>query len=274
VQPFLRWPGGKRWFVAEHSHLLPPSYARYIEPFLGSGSLYFHLVPSRAILADTNDDLIDVYRGIKANWELVSAKLRAHSRSHSRTHYLRTRKAKPRSISGRAARLIYLNRTCFNGIYRVNRDGAFNVPMGDRNTVLHASDDFEAVARRLRRATLLTSDFEPVIDQAKRRDFVFADPPYTVAHENNGFKRYNETLFSWQDQQRLALALQRAVARGVHVVATNANHTLLRKLYRDVGFNCETLTRDSAIAASARHRAAFRELLMRSDQRGKRSNDR
>lgn len=195
--PFLKWPGGKRWFIAGYTSLLPTDFDRYIEPFLGGGSVFFHLEPDRAILSDTNDELIGTDAAIRDHRARLEAALRRHHARHSEGHYYRVRDSSPESIGTRAARMIYLNRTCFNGIYRVNRDGRFNVPKGTKSSVILDTDDFTAAARLLAAADLRTSDFEPVIDEASEGDFVFADPPYTVSHNNNGFVKYSEKLFSW-----------------------------------------------------------------------------
>jgi DNA adenine methylase len=168
----------------------------------------------------------------------------------------------------RAARMIYLNRTCFNGMYRVSLAGKFNVPKGTRSSVLLSTDNFKGVARVLRNAELLSCDFEQVIDRADQGDFVFADPPYTVNHNNNGFIRYNENLFSWRDQQRLAAALARARDRGAIVIATNAAHGSIKKLYWKFGFNVRSVYRFSSISSTAINRKQFGEIIIRSKQKG------
>lgn len=262
--PFLKWPGGKRWFVSSHADLLPQAYCRYIEPFLGSGSVYFHLQPKEALLSDANDDLIATYRGIRARPQQLVDLLREHESRHSRRHYYAVRSLRPTSLVERAARVIYLNRTSFNGIYRVNQAGTFNVPKGDRDTVLYPTDDFPAAARLLRGSILLSRDFSETVAEANKGDFVFADPPYTVRHDNNGFRKYNEVLFSWDDQVRLALALRQARDRGALVVATNANHSSVRSLYREHGFRLKTVSRFSAISADPRSRRQLHELVIRS----------
>ncbi len=263
--PFLKWPGGKRWFVTNYDELLPEKYGTYIEPFLGSGAVFFSLCPKKAILTDVNRDLIATYQGIQEDWRKVLRSLRVHQRGHDADYYYRIRDSQPRSTASAAARLIYLNRTCFNGIYRVNRFGKFNVPKGSRNTVLFDSDNFGAIARALANAKLMATDFEVAIDMAKKGDLVFADPPYTVRHNNNGFIKYNEKLFSWDDQIRLADALERAVDRGAKVVSTNGHHHSLRKLYRDRGFKLRTVSRASCISAAPESRRSFDELVILSN---------
>jgi len=164
--------------------------------------------------------------------------------------------------------MIYLNRTCFNGIYRVNLEGNFNVPKGTKSSVVFDTDDFKAVAELLATADLRTSDFASVIEEAGQGDFVFADPPYTVNHNNNGFVKYNEKLFSWEDQQRLVVALARARGRGAMIVATNADHNSLRQLYRDAGFVLRSVERFSSISCTADSRKQFKELIIRANCTG------
>ncbi len=262
VLPPLKWAGGKRWFVAQHADSFPKRFSTYIEPFLGSGAVCFHLKPSAAVLADVNAELINVYEAIRDRPALVRSYLGRHHRLHGARYYYRVRGATPRSNFVRAARTLYLNRTCWNGLYRVNLGGEFNVPLGTKSSVVLATDNFRAISEALHsRVELAISDFEPIVDRAKRGDFVFVDPPYTVAHNYNGFIKYNEKLFSWPDQLRLRRAIDRAVARGAKVLLTNANHQSVAELYRD--FDCRVLSRFGRIAASNEHRGTFEELLIR-----------
>lgn len=205
LQPFLKWAGGKRWFTRRHDELLPKKFNRYIEPFLGSGAVFFALCPREAILADSNSNLIATYRAIKENWNLVRRYLVQHQRLHSRTHYYESRGKLLRSPSARAAQFLYLNRACWNGLYRVNLKGEFNVPIGTKETIVFEDDDFEAIARALKPANLLCSDFESTIALAQGDDFIFVDPPYTINHNANGFLKYNEKIFTWRDQERLPI---------------------------------------------------------------------
>jgi len=262
MTPFLKWAGGKRWFVHQYSHLFPDNYNRYIEPFLGSGSVFFHVRPKRALLGDANPDLVFAYNGIKADWRRIVSLLQEHQNKHSNDYYYDVRDETPNDPIERAARMIYLNRTCFNGIYRVNLKGKFNVPRGTRNCILLKDDDFEATARLLKNTKIVEDDFETLIDQAKKGDFVFADPPYTVRHNNNGFIKYNEKLFSWSDQERLARSLVRARSRGATIISTNANHESLRELYENKGFKFLDISRYSSISASSSSRKKFDELVI------------
>lgn len=262
IHPFLKWPGGKRWLIKYHPELLPDQIeGRYIEPFLGSGSVYFHLRPKQAILSDLNKDLIDTYKSVRSKHVKLTNWLKVHDENHSPEYYYKIRSSSPVELSERAARFIYLNRTCFNGIYRVNSKGQFNVPIGTQTNVVLPTDSFKVWSKTLKQAELKHSDFETVINLAGEGDFLFVDPPYTVRHNLNGFIQYNEVLFSWEDQVRLSNAVNRARLRKVKILMTNANHESIRTLYLD-GFDQRVVTRYSSISASVEGRNAFEELVI------------
>lgn len=262
--PFLKWPGGKRWFINSCAALLPSHFDRYIEPFLGSGSMFFFLCPKRAILGDINAELVTVFAAVRDDPNGVMKRLINHERLHSSEHYYSVRRSRPRLSVAKASRLIYLNRTCFNGLYRVNCSGEFNVPIGSRTTVVYDTDDFAAISKVLSNADIRHSDFEPVINEARYGDFVFADPPYTIRHNTNGFLKYNGRLFSWDDQVRLARALGRAKKRGARILLTNANHASVRELYQDGGFISRCVERFSSVSGSTCGRKRCSEAIIRS----------
>lgn len=260
--PFLKWAGGKRWLVPQVLELSPSKPTRYVEPFLGSGAVFFALEPKRALLADTNRWLIETYQAVRDAPEKVLRALSRHQRLHSKAHYYATRAAKPRSAHERAAQLIYLNRTCWNALFRVNLSGAFNVPIGTKTSVLLPTDNFEQWSRVLKRSEILVGDFELAFSKCKKGDFIFADPPYVTTHATNGFIKYNEHLFTWEDQKRLAAAAHAAAARGATVIISNSDHQSVRALYRPYGAKFKTLARPSVIAAKSEHRRAVREILI------------
>ena len=263
IDPFLKWAGGKRWLTQSHARLFPVHFKRYFEPFLGGASVFFHLKPDQALLSDINEELINAYQAIKTDWGLVWRYLKDHHRQHGSKYYYRVRAQSSRSAASRAARLIYLNRTCWNGLYRVNLSGDFNVPIGTKKWAVSESDDFAAIASSLANARLVCNDFEATIDEAAEGDLIFADPPYTVKHNFNGFVKYNEKLFSWEDQERLAVCLMRARNRGASIVSTNANHPSVVELYKNE-FELTTATRASIIAGDSRARGRFSELIIKS----------
>lgn len=262
VTPFLKWAGGKRWLIANRPDLFQFREERYIEPFLGSGAVFFHARPLRAILSDLNPDLVGVYQAIKDSWHLVSNALATHVDKHCSDYYYAIRSQRCADDFAEAARFIYLNRTCWNGLYRVNRKGEFNVPIGTKTSVLLPSDNFGRSAELLKGAELYCRDFEVSIDEAGEDDFLFVDPPYTVKHNLNGFLKYNERIFSWEDQVRLRDALVRADFRGVRILMTNADHDSISELYRGL-FRLERIERHSVLAGNGGTRGRVTELLVR-----------
>lgn len=262
INPFLTWAGGKRWLVKKDNQIAPPYYERYIEPFVGGASVFFSLPNSSYMIADSNLELINSYKAIKKNYKEVEKYLRLHQRKHCDEYYYQVRKSQPRQQYTRAARFIYLNRTCWNGLYRVNLNGKFNVPRGTKNNVLLDTDNFEMVAERLKNGTIMCQDFEKTLAIAGDGDFVFIDPPYTVKHNLNGFLKYNEKIFCWEDQERLKEAVSSAVNRGAMVTMTNADHKSIRSLYAGM-CKIKKIKRYSAIAAGSSHRGVISEVLMR-----------
>ena len=264
IAPFLKWAGGKRWLARKRQTLFDTDYKRYIEPFLGGASMFFALRPSNSILADCNERLIETYVEVRKDPEGIVSALQRYQKVHSEDFYYSERKREyPDSASKRAAQLIYLNRTCWNGLYRVNRRGAFNVPRGTKSCIILVTDDFGAVAGALEGADLSAQDFETTLSTAGEGDLVYVDPPYTVKHNHNGFLKYNEKIFSWDDQVRLKIAVAAAVERGAKVAVSNADNVAVRELYLGLG-QVETLRRKSAISGKAEHRGQIDELLIRS----------
>lgn len=261
IEPFLKWPGGKRWLTSRHLNLFPRTYGKYIEPFLGGGAVFFALSPEEAFLSDTNAELVNTYNRIKNDRLMVEKSLAKFHTKHDAEFYYQVRDKNPTDPIARAVRFLYLNRTCFNGIYRVNKDGAFNVPIGTKDAVSFEDGYLEKVAGALKNARVRTQDFAKAIGKANKNDFVFIDPPYTVMHNNNGFVKYNARLFSWTDQARLAEAIKAASKRGALIMMSNAAHTSVKALYDGFGTH-HTLTRSSVLAGEPSHRRNATELLV------------
>lgn len=259
LTPFLKWAGGKRWLSSNYPEIIPRNFNKYIEPFLGGGAIFFSLVPKCAILSDVNFDLISTYQAIRDDWKAVQIALTRHQHNHSAKYYYEERDRIRRKPHEKAAQFLYLNRTCWNGLYRVNLLGKFNVPKGTKDNVLLSTDDFQSVSNALQNASLLSADFENVIDTATSGDFLFVDPPYTVKHNVNGFVKYNEKIFHWDDQIRLASAVTRAATRNVKILVTNANHKSIRNLYGDLG-DVRQLSRFSVLAGDKSSRGKTSEL--------------
>lgn len=233
MKPFLKWAGGKRWLVRRYPRLFEIDFHRYVEPFVGSGAVFFHTQPERSVISDVNPALMNVYASLRSDYRRVWAHLLEHARNHNDEYYYEVRSKIFRSESSRAAQFLYLNRTCWNGLYRENLRGEFNVPRGTKDTVIFDDDDFAAVSEALASAKIMTGDFEKTLSGVKEGDLVFIDPPYTVKHNGNGFVKYNESIFSWQDQIRLAKAVRLKARLGASVIVTNAYHPTVIDLYRD-----------------------------------------
>jgi len=261
ASPFLKWAGGKRWLAERHLDLFPEVSGKYIEPFLGSASIYFKLRPPKAELSDANPRLIECYQQMQVDPEIIWALLTDHQQHHSTDHYYKVRSAKYESAAERAAQFLYLNRTCWNGLYRVNKKGEFNVPRGTKNAVLLPSDNFGAISLVLKSATLRCCDFEEPIKRASSGDLVYVDPPYTVQHNFNGFLKYNENIFSWADQIRLREAVVSAASRGVRIVVSNAAHQSVIDLYEGIG-KTHFVRRNSVLAADSKKRGSVDEIMV------------
>lgn len=261
IIPPLKWAGGKRWFASNHRHLLPAQYNKYFEPFFGSGALFFSVLPKKAYLSDINNELINLYCVIRDTPNALWKIMRAHQTKHSAEYYYYMRMARPRTPLGKAARTLYLNRTCWNGLYRVNLRGEFNVPKGTKDSVILRTDDFGAISQALSEVELHSHDFEAALSQASAGDFAFIDPPYTTAHNNNGFIKYNQTLFQWEDQLRLRDAAVSAARRGVKILITNAAHKSVEQLYRD--FDVMHIDRAGVIAGANSSRGKYTEMIAR-----------
>lgn len=260
--PFLKWAGGKRWLVSNYNEWLRNDMNRYIEPFLGSGAVFFHIKPTCSVLSDLNQELISTYQALRDIPSEVRRHLVKHQHKHSTEYYYHVRKQRPRTPATQAARFIYLNRTCFNGLYRVNLQGLFNVPKGTKDKVILPTDDFEGISLLLQAATLMSCDFTDTIAQAKENDFLYIDPPYTVRHNKNNFLRYNEHIFSWSDQKRLASCLAQAAKRGASILLSNANHPSIHELYEAQFWQKLTVDRQSLIASSACYRKRTTEIII------------
>lgn len=261
IVPPLKWAGGKRWFVANHQDLLPKKFNRYIEPFLGSGAVFFSIQPDDALISDLNPELINLYEVIRDEPIKLEKKLKEHQRNHSAEYYYSMRALQTRNKITTAARTLYLNRTCWNGLYRVNLKGEFNVPKGTKDNVVLATDDFLRLSGVLSKAKIKCQDFQESIDSAEKGDFLFLDPPYTVAHNNNGFIKYNQNLFSWEDQIRLRDAVLSAVQRGVEVVVTNAAHKSVKDIYAN--FDQLVVERSGVISGLKSSRGRYEELVIK-----------
>ena len=266
IEPFLKWPGGKRWIAKKYKEYFPKEYNMYIEPFLGSGAVFFSLQPKEAILSDINKELINLYVILRDNPKELKGQLVYHQERHTKEHYYKIRDVILTDNLKCAGRLLYLNRACYNGMYRVNKQGKFNVPIGTKNNFTYDIDQFDQYANCLKHATLICGDFYEIINKAKKNDFIFADPPYATSGKAN-FTKYNDELFVWQDQLRLHEALVNAKARGAKIVLTNVYCKEIIEMYKNDGFYVHILQRSSNIAGQADKRGKVKELMITSNRK-------
>ena len=233
VKPILKWAGGKTQMLGDLLPKVPKSYGRYIEPFFGGGAMFFALQPENAIIADSNPELINMYRQVAENVDEVISCLKKYENSSEMFYAVREQDWMCLPKAEAAARTIFLNRTCFNGLYRVNKQGKFNVPYGKyTNPRICDEEGLKAASEALKKAEILCGDYLLVLDHyAQAGDFVFLDPPYLPISEYADFKRYTKEQFYEEDHVELAKMIMRLQERGCHVVLTNSNHPLVHELY-------------------------------------------
>jgi len=233
IKPFLRWAGSKRKVLARLRNYWNPSrHLRYVEPFAGSACLFFELRPKQAILGDSNRDLIELYRVVKRDPEALFEKLAAIPRDAETYYEWRARRPTRDDAETRALRFLYLNRNCFNGIYRTNTEGHFNVPFGGKAGKPPGSlalIDFLRAAEHLKRARFIEGDFSKTLEQVRRGDFVYLDPPFAVS-SRRVFTQYGEKVFDTSDVKRLATELHRLHEIGAEFLVSYADCAEARQL--------------------------------------------
>jgi DNA adenine methylase len=240
----------------------PSSYRRYFEPFLGGGAVFFHLQPGQAVLSDLNEELINVYITIRDQLDELLASLLRHGDGAEYYYYVRQLPAEKLSRVRRASRFIYLNKWCYNGLYRVNSEGRFNVPRGRYKTPprIFDEDNLRNVAALLARATVRVASYEEALADAGRGDFVYLDPPYQPLSATANFTRYTKDSFDEADQARLAQVLHHLHRRGARFMLNNHDTPLLRRLYD--GFSIEVATANRMINSRADRRKGVAELIV------------
>ena len=267
-RPFLKWAGGKTRLLAELDRQLPAEFSTYHEPFLGGGALFFHLVAARrvgrAILSDINAALVETYLGLRDELEEVLRHLQDHAARHDRDHYYRTRDEDTEGgeMAARAARFIYLNRTCYNGLYRESRSGRFNVPMGRyANPNICNEKLLRAASQALESAEIVCAPFSAAAGRALAGDLVYMDPPYQPLTSTSSFTTYHRGGFGESEQQHLGRVFRELAGRGVQVILSNSDTDLVREIY--AGLPQEQVLVSRSINSRASGRGAVAELIVR-----------
>jgi DNA adenine methylase len=262
LTPFLKWAGGKRQLLAQLAPYIPTAYGAYIEPFLGGGALYLALKPARAILADLNQDLILCYQIIRDQLDALLADLDHHIYDRDYYYRLRAEPAEMLSPVARASRFLYLNKCGYNGLYRVNARGQFNVPFGryPRPPRLYREEAIRTTSALLRSADLRTAPFQETMDRGAKDDFVYLDPPYQPLSPSSNFTAYTAGTFAGEDQKELARWYRLLDTRGCRLMLSNSSAPLIRELYHD--FRIEEVRATRAINSNPLARGAVTELVI------------
>jgi DNA adenine methylase len=273
--PFVKWAGGKSQIMSELDSLIPSEFDRYFEPFLGGGAMFFHIssknIQFTSHLSDTNEDLINAYKVVKDDVEVLIRLLKHHEREYKNSrhkyYYQLRAKINPLTDGERAARFITLNKTCYNGLYRVNSKGLFNVPMGRyKNPAICDSENLRKVSIALRDsdAKIEAIDYEDILLRNSREgDFIYLDPPYDPLSDTAYFTQYTHRGFTVQDQKKLAEIFVILSERKCKVLLSNSNTLLVKKLYKHIAKHIKELRVLRSINSKASKRIGHKELLIR-----------
>jgi DNA adenine methylase len=264
--PFLRWAGSKRRLAPTILSYAPRQFGEYIEPFVGGGSVFFALRPPVALLSDANHELINAYRAVRDHVEPVISRIRELAALDSPEFYLEYRKILPETLDDleRASRFIYLNRTCYNGLFRTNRNGQFNVPRGMKKpSAILQEEKLLAASSALQGALLEAATFEFALSHAKAGDFVYLDPPYVPPDPAaKAFTEYTKSGFGMDDQIRLANWFERLTEKGVFALTSNSRAPDVERMYPSNRYTHVVLSTRRNVAAKTSSRAAIEELLI------------
>ena len=261
LQPFTKWTGGKRKLLPIIKSLMPDNYTNYFEPFVGGGALFFELAPQQALINDFNTELINCYQQIKEHPDQLITLLQPHQEKNTKDYYLDLRSVdrdgRIEQMTGveKAARIMYMLRVDFNGLYRVNAKNQFNVPYGRyKNPKIVDSELIYAISNYLNKNSIqiVSGDFEKAVETAKQGDFVYFDPPYIPISETSAFTSYTHEGFSYDDQVRLRDTFKKLSERGVHVMLSNSSSSLVYELYKDFTIHSIEVTRANGAKASSR----------------------
>lgn len=265
LQPFTKWTGGKRQLLPVIKSLMPDDYNNYFEPFIGGGAVFFDLIPKKATINDFNSELINCYHQIKDNPEKLIELLTEHQKKNSKEYYLELRSAdrdgriNDMTDTERAARIMYMLRVDFNGLYRVNSKNQFNVPYGRyKNPKIVDSELILSISSYLNNndIRILNGDFEEAIKNVQAGDFVYFDPPYIPLSETSAFTSYTHEGFSYEEQVRLRNVFKRLNEKGAYVMLSNSSSPLVEELYEGFNIHKVNATRTNGAKASSRGKIA------------------
>jgi DNA adenine methylase len=263
-RPFLKWVGGKRRLIPQFKKYIPKTFKAYYEPFLGGGSVFFHLLPKSAILTDINQCLINTYCAVRDDVNSLIELLWEHQENHQQSpqnYYYKIRAEKMATPLEKAARFIYLNKTCFNGLYRVNNSGEFNVPLGSyKNPKICSTELLISASKQLKNAIIETKPFTHVLDGATAGDFVYFDPPYHPISATSNFTSYSCGGFSEKNQLELRDTFKKLAEKDVKVMLSNSDCPFIKEIY--AGFNIHKIWAGRSINSHTDKRGKISEVLI------------
>lgn len=265
ARPFIKWVGGKRQLLPKILSVVPRKFNRYYEPFVGGGALFFELQPARAVLGDYNEELINAYRVVRDNPDELLRDLKRHKNDSVYFYKIRALDRNPKKYKSlsdvqRASRLIYLNKTGYNGLYRVNSKGQFNVPFGKYEDPLYADERIRDCSVVLAGSELLCGDFEETVSSAKKGDFVYFDPPYAPLNSTSNFTSYTDQKFDDEMQLRLKLVCDDLHKRGVKFALSNSHTKEMVELYAD--YEVRQVMAARLVNSRASGRSKIKEILV------------
>jgi DNA adenine methylase len=272
-KPFVKWAGGKRQLIPILNQNLPDSFGTYYEPFLGGGALLFHILTERngqkCSISDLNSDLVLAYTTIRDRIDSLITSLKSHERNYqkdSKSYYYSVRESNPRSEIEKTSRLLFLNRTCFNGLYRVNSKGKFNVPLGKyTNPNIVNEENLRSVSSifQASKVSIKCRDFGAVLRDAKKGDLVYFDPPYQPVSETANFTSYTNKNFSYDDLSRLAELCKSLDAKGCKVILSNSDSKEVSDMFLKKPWNVSKIRANRSINSDSKKRTGHFELLIK-----------
>lgn len=260
LHPIIRWAGGKTWLVKYLSAKLDiDQFVSYHEPFVGGAAVLLHFKPGTAWISDSNRYLIETYKSLRKDPERIISVLQEWGLTQQ--DYYNIRNLLPNDSSVAAARFLYLNHTSYNGLYRENRDGQYNVPWGHRENVDFDFENLIKVAKYLETIHIRHNDFLRSLDHVQEGSLVFLDPPYTITHNKNGFVAYNQKIFSMTDQYRLSAMIDKIKRKGAFYILTNAAHDEVKRIFKREDDKMFVLSRSSLIGGKNANRGKYEECI-------------
>jgi len=259
IPTFVKWAGGKKQLILQFKRFFPKKINRYIEPFVGGGAVAFYIIknykPKEVIVSDINEELMNAYKAIKNNPEKLIKLLKKYKKKHNKEEYYKIRAEDSKFLSSltRASRFIYLNKTCYNGLYRVNSKGQFNVPMGSyKNPSIVMEKELREISKLLKKVKIKIESFEKILNYAKKSDFIYFDPPYYPLKEGKSFTTYTKYNFLEKEQEQLAEIFKKLDKKGCKVMLSNSDTGFIKNLYKDYKINIVKASRMISCEGSGR----------------------